>query len=197
MINIESQKEYFKDHIATFTDYGTVKIVDFKKPKSNEYRIRFLFEEDYCRLHISGDLGDLTASNYNNMTYEGFKHYVNNISYFEEKIDCHSRDIYKYNEDVAREGLIKLIEEQDYADKILEERSWCENKEEAIEDFLNDVLEDFSEESGIGYRGYDVADKIIYDFWEDAQYLGKQLTGILDLYMLAFKLAMQQIVSNT
>ena len=64
-MNIELEKENFKNHIATFTDYGNIKILDFKNPKSYDYRIRFLFEEDYCRLHISGDLGELIASNYN------------------------------------------------------------------------------------------------------------------------------------
>ena len=38
--------ERFKNHKATFTDYGNIKILDFKKPGSIEYRIRFLFEED-------------------------------------------------------------------------------------------------------------------------------------------------------
>ena len=85
-MNIELEKENFKNHIATFTDYGNIKILDFKNPKSYDYRIRFLFEEDYCRLHISGDLGELIASNYNNMTFEKFSDFVNNVGYFEQKV---------------------------------------------------------------------------------------------------------------
>lgn len=53
-MNLEKQKENFKNHRATFKDLGNIKILDFKKPNSTEYRIRFLFEEDYCRLHIFG-----------------------------------------------------------------------------------------------------------------------------------------------
>ena len=34
--------EKFKNHIATFNDYGNIKIIDFKKPDSIEYRIRFI-----------------------------------------------------------------------------------------------------------------------------------------------------------
>ncbi len=68
-MDIEKQKEHFKNHIATFSDYGNIKILDFKNPKTCHYRIRFLFEEDFYRLHISGDLGELIASNYNNMCY--------------------------------------------------------------------------------------------------------------------------------
>lgn len=77
--------ERFKNHKATFTDYGNIKILDFKKPGSIEYRIRFLFEEDYFRIHISGDLGELIASNYNNMIYEEFSDFVNDIGYFKQK----------------------------------------------------------------------------------------------------------------
>lgn len=90
-MNLEKQRENFKNHIAKFTDYGNIKILDFKEPESSHYRIRFLFEEDYCRLHISGDLGELVATNYSNMTYEKFSDFVNDIGYFEGKIDCMNR----------------------------------------------------------------------------------------------------------
>lgn len=85
MTDLELQEKRFVNHVAKFTDYGNIKIVDFKMPDSGEYRIRFLFEEDYCRLHISGDLGELIATNYNNMTFKGFSDFVNDIGYFEKK----------------------------------------------------------------------------------------------------------------
>lgn len=53
MINIEAQKEHFKNHVAKFTDYGNIKILDFKNPDSIVYQIRFIFEEDRCKLHIA------------------------------------------------------------------------------------------------------------------------------------------------
>lgn len=93
MINLEKEKKNFQNHVATFTDYENIKILDFKRPDSNEYRIRFLFEEDYCRLHISGDLGHLTASNYCNMRFGTFEeHFTGNVGYFNGKIDCMDRD---------------------------------------------------------------------------------------------------------
>ena len=64
---LERQKENFKKHKANLMDYGNIKVLDFKNPDSNEYRIRFLFEEDYCRLHITGDLGSLIACNFYNI----------------------------------------------------------------------------------------------------------------------------------
>ena len=44
MIDLEIQKKYFENHVATFTDYGNIKILDFKNPNSNEY--------DFCLSRI-------------------------------------------------------------------------------------------------------------------------------------------------
>lgn len=186
---LEKQKEYFKHHIASFADYGNIKIVDFKKPNSSVYRIRFLFEEDFYRLHISGDLGELVATNYKNMTFEGFSDFVNNPGYFEKKINCMSRTLYFYDENKARKDLDKLITENDAWDEFMEDRFDFETHE----DVLNDILEDFDEKRGIGSNGYDELSKGIIDAWYYASDAGKTNTGILELYMLAFKLAMEQL----
>ncbi len=192
-MNIEKQKEHFKNHIAILTDYGNIKILDFKAPNTSVYRIRFLFEEDYCRLHISGDLGELIASNYNNMTYEKFSDFVNNVGYFEEKIDCHSRDIYAYDEVKAREELMKMA--ADDGDWLTESnRYWYEeDEEERLAHIIDDILVDFSDTTGIGKSGYDALSEVNPDAWEFAGDIGKTETGILDLYMLAFKLAQEQL----
>lgn len=188
ILDMEQQKEQFKNHIATFTDYGNIKIIDFRNPNTVHYRIRFLFEEDYCKLHISGDLGELIATNYSNMTFEGFSDFVNNVGYFKEKIDCHSRQIYAYDYRQAKKDLLELIEERECEKELLDEY-YCDTIEEAIDE----VLEDFSDYDGLGSKSYEKLSSIICDFWEEAGHIGKVSTGILNLYMLAFKLAMEQI----
>lgn len=194
MIDLEIQKKYFENHVATFTDYGNIKIVDFKCPDSSEYRIRFLFEEDYCRLHISGDLGELIASNYNNMTFNGFSDFINNVGYFREKIDCHSRRIYTYDSEDAKKDLKELLEEWNMIEKILQhDRFDFETDEDKLEEFYEAVLEDFSDDTGVGSKGYDALSEYFCDAWEFVGDIGKRPTGILDLYMLAFKLAMEQL----
>lgn len=194
MIDLEIQKKYFENHVATFTDYGNIKILDFKNPNSNEYRIRFLFEQDYCRLHISGDLGELDAANYNNMTFEGFKDFVNNIGYFNEKISCHDRRIYTYDEAEAKKDLKEILEEEEILDDILKhDRYDWETDEDKLDEFYDSVLEDFSDDTGVGSKGYDALSEYFNDVWEFVGDIGKRPTGILDLYMLAFKLAMEQL----
>lgn len=194
MVDLKFQKKQFVNHIAKFTDYGNIKIVDFKRSDSNEYRIRFLFEEDYCRLHISGDLGELIASNYNNMTFKGFSDFVNNVGYFREKIDCHNRKIYTYDSENAKKDLKELLEEWDMMEEILQhDRFDFETDEDKLEEFYEDVLEDFSDDTGVGPKGYDALSEHFCDVWEFAGDIGKRSTGILDVYMLAFRLATEQL----
>lgn len=190
-MNLEKQKDIFKNHIVTFTDYGNIKILDFKDPNSSAYRIRFLFEEDYCRLHISGDLGELIASNYKNMVYEKFSDFVNNVGYFETKIDCHNRNIYYYDEDKARKELLEMAEKDDWLS--FSDKYDYEDDDERLNDIIDDILWDFDDERGIGSKGYDELCDLENDAFEFASDLGKEKTGILELYMLAFKLAKEQL----
>lgn len=192
-MNLEKQKEHFKNHIATFTDYGNIKILDFKAPDTCIYRIRFMFEEDYCRLHISGDLGELTASNYNNMTYEGFSNYVNNVDYFKEKINCLSRSIYVYDYEKALEELRQRAADEGDWLEISDRYDYETNDEVRLESIIDDILDDFSESTGISGDGCEALEEINPDAWEFAYNIGKTETGILDLYMLAFKLAQEQL----
>lgn len=194
-MDLKKQKEHFKNHIAKFTDYGNIKILDFKNPNSSDYRIRFLFEEDYCRLHISGDLGELIATNYSNMTYEKFSNFVNDVDYFKEKIDCNNRKLYVYDEDQAREELLEMAEKHDwllFSDKY----SYEDDDKERLSNIIDDILYDFDPDRGIGSKGYEELDDLECDAFEFAGDIGKQETGILDLYMLAFKLAKNSLINS-
>lgn len=190
-INRERYEKSFEKHIATFTDYGNIKIIDFKNPESVNYRIRFLFEEDYCRLHISGDLGELIATNYNNMRLEGFADFIHNPSYFIEKIVCCSRHLYYWDSDKVVEEIKEYIQDCGLEENIHAMKSWCDTDEEAIEEYLNDVLEDFSEDYGIGSKGYEALSEI--DYCEGVESLGRENTDIIEVYLLAFELASEQI----
>ena len=194
---LERQKENFKKHKANLMDYGNIKVLDFKNPDSNEYRIRFLFEEDYCRLHITGDLGSLIACNFYNMTYEKFSGFVNNTGYFEQKIDCLDRDIYYYDEEQARKDIKEYINEHHLGEYIIEYKGFdFQSDEENINDFINDVLEDFLNTNGIGPKGVDNLIDIDEYMYDEIDSFGKKKTGILELYMLAFKLAQEELKEN-
>ncbi len=196
MIALEIQKKKFANHKATFTDLGNVKILDFKNPASSEYRIRFLFEEDYYRLHISGDLGELIATNYYNMTFEGFKKdYVSDPGYFEEKICCHSRDLYIYDEDKAKEDIIEFFDGEDELYDLAEsDYGYFNDRDMTMQCFFRDVLEDFDYKQGLSRDGFKILAQLTTDEYElyGAEF-GKTRTGIIELYLLAFEMAVEQL----
>ena len=187
-MNIEKQKEHFKNHIATLRKYDNITILDFENPKTINYRIRFLFEEDRCVLHISGDLGSLTASNYNNMCYEQFEDYLYNPGYFESKVDCHSRAFYEYDFDKAKEELEKHF--NDY--EVKSPYDW-KSDEEYREEKIEEILDDFYPRTGLGSKAYETLSEIDPDCFEYISGIGAEKTGIVELYLLAFKLAQEQL----
>lgn len=195
LLDMEKEKENFKDHVATFTDYGNIKILDFKNPKSSHYRIRFMFEEDYYRLHISGDLGELIAYNYNNMTYERFgSDYVHNRGYFEGKIRCCSRSIYEYDYEKAKEDLKEYLAEYDWAEEM--KYSAYDTMEETRDYEIDCILDDLYTDTGLGSKAYERLSKIDADCFEWISEIGKEDSGVLDIYLTAFELAQKQLAES-
>jgi hypothetical protein len=190
MINLETAAEHFKDHVATFKDYGDIKILDFKKPESQSYHIRFTFDESCGYCHIDGDLGFLTAVRRGGMTYEGFTAYVNSPSYFEEKVVCHNRPFYEYDYDDARKEIKEYLKENNYDPETTFD---FEDKEELFDEKLDIIMTDFDDERGLSPEGWNELCEIVQDAWEVAGDFGKKRIGIVELYLLAFSLAKAQI----
>jgi len=198
-MNKKIMDKWFKDHVAKFSDLGNIKVLDFKNPSSNENRIRFIFEEDYYRLHITGDLGSLIATNRCNMTYEGFTDYINNPGYFAEKVDCHERPFCSFELETAKKDLRKFFVENDLVDECVER--FCNYNDlkgaalnaAAMSEVIDDILEDFSYTSGIGQKGYGILTEIYPDAFEYLSDIGSRPTGILDVYLYAFSLAKEQL----
>lgn len=182
--------KHFENHVASYKDYGLIKIVDFKNPNTNHYRIRFLFEEDYCRLHISGDLGHLIATNYNNMCFDGFKDFIHNTGYFETKVDCHDRAFHYYDQEQAKEDLMNHFEDYDFT---LDHPYSDMTPEECRDYTFDELLEDFSDVDGFGSLAYSKLSDMDPDCFEYISSLGRKETLILGLYMMAFDLAIKQL----
>lgn len=192
-MDLELQKEYFKDHVATFQDFGDIKILDFQRPGSCEYRIRFLFEEDHYRLHISGDLGELIAFNINNMRYATFGDFVHNPGYFKQKICCMSREQYEYDIDKAKKDLLEQLDWYDWSEEN-KHSTW--SLEERRDYEIDCILDDFYRGIGLGSKAHDRLSEIDPDCWEWIGYIGREDTGIIELYLYAFELAQKQLKSQ-
>ena len=45
----------FKDHVATRQDHGPLSIITYQKPNDGQYGLRFIFDNDWSTLTITGD----------------------------------------------------------------------------------------------------------------------------------------------
>ena len=189
MFNLDAHKKHFERHIATLKNYGSIKVLDFKEPERMHYHIRFTFLEDMYTLHISGDLGDLTAVNEWNMTYAGFlKDFMNNPGYFAQKVKSHSRPLYTYDVVKAKDDLKDQL-----AEWVPETTFDFEDPEELKEETIDEILEDYSDDYGLGIVGYNKLCEIDRDCFEWAVNLGKQRTLFIELYCMAFRLAVKDL----
>ncbi|MEA4922183.1 MAG: hypothetical protein VB031_02310 [Eubacteriaceae bacterium] len=179
-------KKLLKDHVAKLSDYGNIKVLDFKRPDSGVYRMRFIFEEDYCRLHISGDLGALSATNFNNMCLEKFGDFTRDTDYFREKINCSEHDLFYFDEEKAKEELSAYFE-----------NAGIEESEATY--YVESVLFEFTDSDGMSDRGRGRLAMILDDDYEAfklMQELGKPPTDILDWYTAAFELACDDLAKQ-
>jgi len=189
MFNLDAHKKHFERHIATFKKYGDIKVLDYKEPEREHYHIRFTFLEDMYTLHISGDLGYLTAVNVCNMTYAGFREdFMNNPGYFEQKVMSHSRPLYTYDVVKAKDDLKDQL-----AEWVPETTFDFEDPEELKEETIDEILEDYSDYYGLGNVGYNKLCEIDRDCFEWAGDLGKQHTIFIELYCMAFRLAVKDL----
>ena len=197
-MDLELQKKMFADHVATLRDYGDIKIVDFQKPESNYYRIRFIFEEDHDRVHISGDLGELIAYNHAGMDFRRFIDYCyRHPVWFKSKVRCSDRPIHTYDRELAEKQLIAIMKDKCLYDKVIGCYWYLDDESEPVEveeALVGDALEDFSESGGIGVVGKAALMNIDSTaFWPIDEIGLCKGPGITDLYLLAFKLAYKQL----
>lgn len=192
-MDLELQKKMFADHIATLRDYGDIKIVDFQKPESNYYRIRFIFEEDRDRVHISGDLGELIAYNHAGLSFRRFIDYCyRHRVWFKTKVLCSSRPLQTYNQELAEKQLTEKLKDKLLLDKASD---YFGLKRKVVTEFLVErALDDFSDDGGIGENGEKLLSDIDFTgFWPIDEIGLEKGPDIIDLYLLAFKLAFRKL----
>lgn len=193
-MDLELQKEMFADHVATLKDYGDIKVLDFQKPGSNYYRIRFMFEEDHDRVHISGDLGELIAYNYAGLNFRNFIDYCRrDCIFFKLRVKCSSNPLYTYDRELAEKQLLQKTKDNYTLDRIADYFDVCE-PEDAVKTFIEDILDGFSDTEGICEIGERTLLNIDYSAFDPIDEIGlEEGPDVFDVYLLAFKLAYRQL----
>lgn len=58
----------FKDHVASRDDHGPLSVITYQKPNDGMYGLRFIFDNDWSTLTITGDSLNAIFTNCNNMS---------------------------------------------------------------------------------------------------------------------------------
>lgn len=149
-------KSNFKDHIATLTEHGDLKVLDWRKPGTIFYYVRYVFDGN--KIYITGDLGEAVF----HLTWKAEIHSFDNIGlgYFHEKLSAYHSDKYDFSSEQAIKRLTEWIDDlkesnieydHDEMQELLEKVRGCNQEWEWVEvihehqDFISDLEADYWE----------------------------------------------------
>jgi hypothetical protein len=174
---------WFKDHIATLTEYGDLKVLDWKEPGTIIYYIRYVF--DGSRMYITGDLGEAVFC----LTWKADIHSFNGLSlgYFHEKLSAYHEDKYDFDSDKAVKRL----------------REWLNDlKDNEVEYDHDEMKELFEEARGCGeewewieviHNHDDFISKLEPDYWEWFYNIGREYPARFISYLIGLQMASEQL----
>jgi hypothetical protein len=182
-IKQQIKDHWFKDHVATLTQHGSLQVLDWKRPTSNTYRCRYVF--DGCFMYISGDIGEAVFRLTWNAGVHTFKGTY--LGYFYRKLSAYSDEKMDFDSDNAVKGLREWIrrlkdngEKYDHYEMrdLFEQARGCDNKRGWAE-IVNDH--------------YDFISGLDQDFWEWIYNIGDEIPARIHAYLIGLQMASQQL----
>lgn len=183
---LQHAREKFKNHVATYCDYGNVATLTWAKPGTKEHSIRFVFDREFQTVTITGDLGEAVLWPTCKCDLEHCaKAFGSSIDYFTEKIRT-SSDMFIYDEKEA---------EAELREYLLEEHLTLEERAER-ELLISTIMEDFSRDTGVREMDDDTSNRlnsISPDAFEWIGSIGRQYHRNVYLWMYALRMAYKQV----
>ena len=187
----EIRECWFKDHKAVLTKHGDLEVLDWRKPGTCCYAVRYIF--DGSHMYITGDIGEALF----NLTWKAGVDTFNGISthYFMEKMMAFSDDRYDFDCDSAKEEL------EEWRKQLLEDN--CDMEDDNLEEFnekfdelLDSVDECSCHEHWVGMvneRYNDFISEIDPDYWEWMYNIGKEVPARIYGYIVGLQMAAEQL----
>lgn len=187
----EIREMWFKNHKAVLTKHGDLEVLDWRKPNSGTYAVRYVF--DGSHMYITGDIGEALF----NLTWKAGVNTFNGISthYFMEKMVAFSDDRYDFDCDTAKESL------KEWRKQYLEDN--CDMDDDKLEEFndnfdelLDSVDECSCHEHWVGIvneRHNDFISEIDPDYWEWIYNIGDEVPARIYGYIVGLQMAAEQL----
>ncbi len=191
-IKQEIRETWFKNHVATLTEEGNLKVLEWKKPGTNVYYCKFVFDNNM--MYISGDIGEAVFE----LTWKADVHSFNGIytGYFMEKLQAFSGCRYLYDGEKAgaylEEWLDENIEEMEFKSED-DKEDFLDTFEELVGDAENCDSED---RWGFGYvnqKYCEFIEKLDINYWEWIYSIGRTPSQRILGYIVALQMASEQL----
>lgn len=172
----------FAEHKAELKVSGNMQIVDWRKPGTGCYRVRYVFDQEGGRIYISGDLGEAVVQPTWPATFGATcgavcgGTYIVNEHYFLEKVRA-SSDRYEYDREEAEKAV----------------REKCPGIDE---DDLETVMSDFDDRWGLAHierTACNVLEGFDRDYWEWFTTAGQSVDGRIYLWLVGLKMAWEAL----
>ena len=185
------REHWFPEHKAELKKYGDIEVLNWRKPGTCCYAIRFVFDGSY--MYITGDTGEAVF----HLTWKAGVHTFNGISthYFMEKMTAFSDDRYDFNCEQAKEEL------EEWRKQYLEDN--CDMQDDELEEFTEnfDNLLDSADECScrehwvgmVNERHNDFISEIDPDYWEWIYDIGDEVPARIYGYIVALQMASEQL----
>ena len=194
MERIEKEREYirdywFKDHVATVVEHDGVTILDWRKPGTSMYAVKYVMVGN--KLFISGDIGDAVYDLTWSATMESFNDV--NLSYFTGKLSCSSRDRWNFNSEKACKELDEWLDERIH--DLEDDRKGIQvvldihrDLQRAIREYDSESV--YKHEVWRCYQEYDDTDAEEFEVISD---FGRHLPNEFIAYLLGIQMANEQL----
>ena len=180
----------FRNHTAKLQDLGDVKILDWRnKDGGSVYAIRYLFDDKYCNLTVTGDCGTLIATNFDNMKYEKVSDFFGNYDYFASKVKAMNGGPYVFDRYDALEDAAEMLRLKDPSEELFE----------AAMEELSDISL-FEGEKFIltnnSWNELEHVELVDSNFWEWLPRCGKRVSPAVIYILTGLEMSIKQLVGS-
>jgi hypothetical protein len=177
----EIRENWFQYHKATLTKHGDLTVLDWKKPGTIIFGVRYVF--DGRLLYVSGDIGEAVFKFSGNI---GVDFSECGLDYFEGKLRASSRERRDFEKDEA-------IKELDDRVKNIVDEGYEPIPEDTIKE-LKDIIEDCTTVSEFQTKIHELdLNKFGDDWWEWLPELGSVFPGEIRAYLIGLQMANEQL----
>lgn len=192
-IEKEIKEYWFKNHKAELVEYGDITVLNWRKPDSGTYYVRYVF--DGSKMYISGDIGEAVF----NLTWKASIHSFDDcyIGYFLSKMSTCSNGKYEFDGCEAEERLerwkAELIEEYDLDEDSQEKEELIETIDEMIADVASCSSEEQWAWEYANEKYHDFISEHDCDYWEWIYDVGRVTPYHNYAFLIGLKMASEQL----